>query len=89
MMSPGRESDVVSTLYTQTSINDYEKLCSTDILGLEESHYNHDESVLEKFKKQLNRRKERWYETGLIWRKSNIPLGNNKCGNLEKVSLKI
>ena len=54
MMSPSRESDVVSALYTQTSINDYEKLCGTDILGLEENHYNHDEFVLDKFKKQLN-----------------------------------
>ena len=31
MMSPARESDVVSALYTQTSVSDYEKLCSTDI----------------------------------------------------------
>ena len=26
IMSPGRESDVVSALYTQTSVSDYEKL---------------------------------------------------------------
>ena len=66
MMSLSRESDVVSVLYTQTSVSDYEKLSSTDILGLEESHYNHDEFVFEKFKKQLSRSKEGWYETGLI-----------------------
>ena len=53
MMLPGRGSDV-SALYTQTSVSDYEKLCGTDILGLEENHYNHDEFVLDKFKKQLN-----------------------------------
>ena len=29
MMSPGRDSDVLSALYTQI----YEKLCTTDILG--------------------------------------------------------
>ena len=46
MMFPARESDVVSALYTQTSVSDYEKLCSTDILGLEESHYNHAELSL-------------------------------------------
>ena len=66
MMSPGGESDKVSALYTQTSVSDYEKLCSTDILGLEENHYNHDEFVFEKFKKQLNRSKEGWYEAGFI-----------------------
>ena len=58
MMSLGRKSDAVSALYTQTSVSGYEKLCNTDILGLEESHYNHDEFVFEKFKKQLNRSKE-------------------------------
>ena len=79
MMLPGRESDV-SALYRQTSVSDYEKLCSTDILGLEENHYNHDEFVFDKFKKQLNRSKEGWYETMLIWRENKIHLGNNKCG---------
>ena len=49
MMSPGRESDA-SALYTQPSVSDYEKLCGTDILGLEGNHYNHDEFVFEKFK---------------------------------------
>ena len=30
MMFPGRESDVVSPLYKQISISDYQKLCSND-----------------------------------------------------------
>ena len=60
-------------------------MCSTDILGLEESHYNHDEFVFEKFKNQLSRSKEGWHKTGLIWRENNIPLGNNKCGSLNRL----
>ena len=84
MMSRGRESDVVSALYTQTSVSDYEKLCGTDILGLEEDHYNYDEFVFEKFKKQLNRSTAGWYETELIWRENNIPLVN-KCGSLGRL----
>ena len=79
MMCPSRRSDVVSASYAQTSVSDYEKLCSTNILDLEESHCNQDELVFEKFKKQLNRSKEDWYGKGVIWRKNNIPLGNNKC----------
>ena len=75
-MSPGRESDAVSALYMQTSVSGYKKLCGTDILGLEESHYNHHEFGFEKFKKQMSRSKEGWYETELIWRENNIPLGN-------------
>ena len=50
-MSPGRESDIVSALFTKTSVNDYEKLGDTDVLVLKESHYKHD-YVHEKFKKQ-------------------------------------
>ena len=41
--------------------------------------------MFEKFKKQLNRSKEGWYETGLIWRENNIPLENNKCGSLGRL----
>ena len=39
IMSPGRESDIVNTLFTKTSVNDCEKLCDTDVLELKESHY--------------------------------------------------
>ena len=76
MMSPGRESDVVSVLHIQISFGDYEKLFSTNILGLDESHYSHGEFVFEKFKEQLKRSKEGWFDTGLIWRENNIPLRN-------------
>ena len=55
IMSPGRESDIVSALLTKTSVNNYEKLCDTDVLGLKESHYKHDDYVYEKFKKQLTK----------------------------------
>ena len=41
--------------------------------------------MFDKFKKQLNRSKKSWYETGLIWRKNKIPLGNNKCGSLGRL----
>ena len=41
--------------------------------------------MFEKFKKQLNRSKEGWYETGLIWRENKIPLGNSKFGSLGRL----
>ena len=53
IMLPGRETDIVSALFTKTSANDYEKLCDTDVLGLKESHYKHVDYVYENFKKQL------------------------------------
>ena len=32
VMSPGRENDIVSALFTKSSVNDYQKLCGTDVL---------------------------------------------------------
>ena len=40
IMSLGRESDIVSALFTKTSVNGYKKLYDTDVLGLKDSHYN-------------------------------------------------
>ena len=76
---------LIYTKYIQTSVSDYEKLCSTDILHLEEKHYNHDKFVFEKFKKQQNKSKKGWYEIGLIWRENNILLRNDKFGSLGKL----
>ena len=40
IMSLGRESAIVSALFTKTSVNDYNKLYDADVLGLKDSHYN-------------------------------------------------
>ena len=58
IMSPGRESDIVSALFTKTSVNNYEKLCDTNVLRLKESHYKHDDYVYENFNKQLKKDEE-------------------------------
>ena len=66
-------------------MNDYEKLCDTNVLGLKESHYKHGEDVYEKFKKQLKGAKKVGIETGLVWKEGNLPLGNNKNGSLGRL----
>ena len=38
IMSPGRESDLVSLLYTRTSVSDFDCLCDIDVLGVEKNH---------------------------------------------------
>ena len=48
--SPGRESDLVNSLYTRTSVSDFDGLCDIDVLGVEENHLSHDENVYKKFK---------------------------------------
>ena len=53
IMSPGRENDLVSLLYTRTSVIDFDRLCNIDVLGVEENHLYHDGNVYKKFKQQL------------------------------------
>jgi len=85
IMSPGRENDLLSACCTRTWLSDYEKLCDLDVLGLKEDHLKHDDQVLEKFKKQLTRSEEGWYETGLIWKEPQPKLENNKPGSLARL----
>ena len=65
--SPGRESDLVTSLYTRTSVSDIDRLCHTDVLVKEENHLSHDENVYKKFKQQLERNEGGWYERVLVW----------------------
>ena len=46
IMSPDRENDLVSSLYTRTSESDFDRLWDIDVLlGVEENHLSHDENV--------------------------------------------
>ena len=85
IMSPGRESELVTSLYTRTSVNDFNRLCDIDVLGVEENHLSHDENVYKKFKQQLERNEAGWYETGLVWTENKVPLNNNKSGSLGRL----
>ena len=82
IISPGRESDLVSSLYTRTSVSDFDSLCDIDALGVKENHLSHDQNVYKKFKQQLERNKGSWYDTGLVWIENKVPLNNNKSGSL-------
>ena len=37
IMSPGREDELFSSLYTRTSVSDFDRLCDIDVLGVEEN----------------------------------------------------
>ena len=45
IMFPDRKSDLVSSLYTRTSVSDFDILCDIDVLGVEENHLGRDENV--------------------------------------------
>ena len=53
-------------LFSNTFAQDYEKLCSLDLLEIEENHSLKDSEFLDMFKKQLKQSDEGWYETGLV-----------------------
>ena len=50
IMSPSRKIDLVSSLYTRTSVSDFDRLCDIDVIGVKENHLSHDENVHKKFK---------------------------------------
>ena len=49
IMSSDGESHLVSSLYTRTSVSDFDRLCDMDVLGVEENRLIHDEDMCKKF----------------------------------------
>lgn len=79
---PVAKFDHNTMLLTQTSQSDYEELCRLDVLGLADTP-EHDQSMVHaKFKEQLQRSPEGWYETGLPWRGNHPELPTNKQGSI-------
>ena len=66
IISPGHWSNLSYLLLSNTLAQDYEKLCSLDLLEIEENHSLKDSEFLDMFKKQLKQSDEGWYETGLV-----------------------
>ena len=85
IMSPGRESDLVSSLYARTSVSDFDRLCDMNVLGVEENHLSHNENEYKKFKQQLERNEGGWYKSGVVWTENKVPLNNNKSGSLGRL----
>ena len=49
-MSPGKEVDLSTMFFTQTSSVDYERLCRLDVLGLADSSVGDQNKVYAEFK---------------------------------------
>ena len=80
IISPRKENDIANILFSQTSIHDYEKLCSS------EKQDKPDDYVYEKFREQLGRGPGVYYETSLIWKENHPPLRNNEKSSLERLN---
>ena len=84
LLSPGTEDDLTKTLFAKSSVEDYQKLCDLDVLGLQ-NQSDGDEVVYQDFKDQLKQNPEGWYETGLLWKPNTDSLPSNKAGSLARL----
>ena len=67
MISLGHELEHRKLLFARSSTSeDYERLCSLDILGLESKAEQNP--VHQEFKDQLEKSPEGWYQIGVIWK---------------------
>ncbi|XP_022809935.1 uncharacterized protein LOC111346949 [Stylophora pistillata] len=84
IMSSG--TDLGNVHLAVNSTVDHNRLCTLDVLGLEDKLSNHQSDVQEEFKEQLVRSPDGRYETGLPW-KGNCPeLPNNCAGSVCRVN---
>ncbi len=74
IISPGTELDFSNLYLTRSTVEDYDRLCSLDVLGIEDSPSSRPNAVYEDFKQQLVRSDKGWYETGLLWKTCHPPL---------------
>ena len=51
VISPGRESGLINIMFCKTSVDDYENLCSIDVVRVKEEHVRQEKVVYGEFKK--------------------------------------
>ena len=88
--APGVESDLSAGFLAVDAIQDYEMLCSLDVLGLADSPAGDQQEVYREFREQLSRNTEEgWYETGLPWKGDHPQLPSNREGSLRRLRTQV
>ena len=72
-------------MLTRSAEADYAELCSLDVLGLKEDVSNGDNDIYQRFKDQLGRNEEGWYETNIMWKQFSPALPSNKTGSFGRL----
>ena len=70
-------------MLTKSAEADYAELCSLGVLGLKEDASNM--TMDQRFKDQLGRNEERWYEANIMWKQFSPALPSNKTGSLGRL----
>ncbi len=86
IMAPGDEVDLTAGFLAVNTATDYDRLCTLDVLGLEDSPPGDQGEVYKEFREQLTRHPvEGWYETNLTWKGNHPPLPSNRSGSLTRM----
>ena len=72
-------------MLTRSAEVDYAELCSLDVLGLKEDASNVENDIYQRFKGQLGRNEEGWYETDIMWKEFSPALPSNKTRSLGRL----
>jgi hypothetical protein len=84
-MAPGDGADLKTGFLAVNKTTDYDRLCTLDVLGLEDSLPGAQGEVYKDFREQLTRHAvEGWYETNLTWKGNHPPLPSNRSGQSSK-----
>ncbi len=85
LMSPGEDGKEMLGCLAVNSTSDYDNLCALDVLGLADNA-GADNNVFDKFKEQLTRSEDGWYETTLPWTPGHQPLLSNHDGSVHRLN---
>ena len=83
---PEAELEVSNLHLAKSATEDYDRLCSWDVLGIEDFPAEYQSTVYEDFKKQLTRCDEGWYETRHLWKVGHPALPTKGKGSLARLS---
>ena len=75
---PATESGTEKQFFLKTGQEEFEKLCSLDVLGLADTGTKEDAMIHEEFLQQLTKTPRGYYETKLPWKEDRVPLPTNK-----------
>ncbi|XP_002734893.1 uncharacterized protein LOC100366659 [Saccoglossus kowalevskii] len=72
------ESQTEKQFFMKTGYEEFEKLCSLDVLGIRDVGSKVTSMIHEEFRQQLSMTEQGYYETKLLWKEDHIPLPTNK-----------
>ena len=85
-MSPGISCGMPQAYLAVNTSTDFDRLCALDVLGFPGTPAGDQGDVYAKFKEQLTRAPEGWYETALPWKGSHPELPDNRDGSLRRLN---